>query len=210
MKAFFMGGPNQNRFSGPVTVFHERPLPERATPVGYGALIDSFLTASSGPSVPLPRRLSAIGGRHRAIDTGNWRLYSPRYEPQPTLEGHLTFALKYEGLDLAVLKRLFLAVGPADVEAIVRARPTGSYARRLWFLYEWLTGTTLDVPSAKMGSYVLALDPALQLETDGKNSPRHRVRNNLPGTPAFCPLVFRTPAIEELIAMNLAQRAREA
>ncbi len=204
-----MSEPNPNRFSGPVTTFHERSLPERATPVGYAALIDSFLTTPSGPSVPLPRQLSAIGGRHRAIDTGEWRLYSPRYEPQPTLEGHLTFALKYEGLDLAVLKRLFLAVGPADVEALVRARPTGSYARRVWFLYEWLTGRTLDLPSAEMGTYVLALDPALQLGTDGENSPRHRVRNNLPGTPAFCPLVFKTPAIEEFMAMNLAERARE-
>jgi hypothetical protein len=204
-----MNGPNPNHFSGPVTVFHERSLPERAVPVGYAALIDAFLAGPRGPSVPLPRQLSAIGGRHRAVDTPEWRLYSPRYEPQPTLEGHLTFALKYEGLDLAVLKRLFLAVGPADVEAIVRARPTGSYARRIWFLYEWLTGQTLDLPSADMGTYVLALDPVQQLGTDGENSPRHRVKNNLPGTPAFCPLVFRTPAVEEFMAMNLAERARE-
>ena len=48
-----------------------------------------------------------------------------------------------EGLDLALLKRLFLAVGPADIEAILRATPTGSYARRIWFLYEWLTGKLL-------------------------------------------------------------------
>src|ERR1700722_4882636 len=204
-----MSGASRNRFPGPITVFHERSLPERAAPVGYAALIDSFLATSSGPSVPLPRQLAAIGGRHRAIDTDEWRLYSPRYEPPPTLEGHLTFALKYEGLNLAVLKRLFLAVGPADVEAIVRARPTGRYARRVWFLYEWLTGRTLDVPSAEMGAYVLALDPDLQLGTVGENSSRHRVRNNLPGTPAFCPLVFRTPAIEEFMAMNLAERARE-
>jgi Fic/DOC family len=204
-----MSEPNPSRFSGPVTVFHERSLPERATPVGYAALIDAFLAAPYGLSVPLPRQLSAISGRHRAVDMPEWRLYSPRYEPQPTLQGHLTFALKYEGLDLAVLKRLFLAVGSADVEAIVRARPTGSYARRIWFLYEWLTGQKLDVPSAEMGTYVLALDPARQLGTDGENSPRHRVRNNLPGTPAFCPLVFRTPAIEQFIAMNLAERARE-
>jgi hypothetical protein len=204
-----MSEPNPNRFSGPVTVFHERALPERATPVGYAALIDAFLAAPHGLSVPLPRQLSAIGSRHRAVDTPEWRLYSPRHEPQPTLEGHLTFALKYEGLDLAVLKRLFLAVGPADVEAIVRARPTGSYARRIWFLYEWLTGQKLDVPSAEMGTYVLALDPAQQWGTDGENSPRHHVRNNLPGTPDFCPLVFRTPAIQQFIAMNLAERARE-
>jgi hypothetical protein len=95
------------------------------------------------------------------------------------------------------------------VEAIIRARPTGSYARRIWFLFEWLTGRTLNVPSAEMGAYVLALDPARQFGTDGENSPRHRVRNNLPGTPAFCPLVFRTPAIEQFMAMNLAGRARE-
>src|ERR1700741_3054144 len=111
-----------NHFSGPVMAFHERLLPERGTPAGYAALIDAYLAGPRGPSVPLPRQLSAISSRHRAVDTPEWRLYSPRYEPQPTLEGHLTFALKYEGLDLAVLKRLFLAVGPADVQAIVRAR----------------------------------------------------------------------------------------
>ena len=41
-------------------------------------------------------------------------------------------------------------------------------------------------------------------------SPRHRVKNNLPGTPAFCPLVFRTKALEEFTAMDLAARARHA
>lgn len=32
----------QHRFSGPVTVFRNRRLPERATPAGYAALIDAF------------------------------------------------------------------------------------------------------------------------------------------------------------------------
>src|SRR6202011_3716607 len=105
---------------GPVTAFHERALPERATPVGYAAMIDAYLAAPYGPSGPLPRQLSAIGRRHRTVDTPEWRLYSPRYEPQPTLEGHLTFALKYEGLDIAVLKRLFLAVSPAGAQVIAR------------------------------------------------------------------------------------------
>ena len=42
-----------------------------------------------------------------------------------------------------------------------------------------------------------------------ENSPRHRVRNNLPGTPEFCPLVFRTQALEEFVAMDLGRRAQE-
>jgi hypothetical protein len=45
-----------------------------------------------------------------------------------------TFALKYEGLDLAVLKGFFLKTGPGPIEAIVREKTTGSYTRRIWFL----------------------------------------------------------------------------
>ena len=33
------------RFSGQVTVFQERRLPERATPAGYAALIDAYAPA---------------------------------------------------------------------------------------------------------------------------------------------------------------------
>jgi Fic/DOC family len=204
-----MNGADRDHFSGPVTAFHERRLPEPGTPVGYAALIDTYLSTSYGPSVPMPRQLSAIGSRHREIDLPEWRLYTPRHQPEPSLEGHLTFALKYEGLDLAVLKRLFLTVAPANIEAIVRATPTGSYARRIWFLYEWLTQKRLDVPSVEMGAYIPALDPTQQWGIDGENSPRHRVRNNLPGTPDFCPLASRTPGIENFIAMNLPARARD-
>jgi hypothetical protein len=198
-----MNQAQEQRFSGPVTVFHERRLPETGTPAGYAALI-----AAHNLPVPIPRTLSAIGTRHRIIDEAGWRLYTPRHAPPATLDGHLTFALKYEGLDLAVLKRLFLAVGPAGIQALVRATPTGSYARRIWFLYEWLTGTQLDLPPAERVAYVPAVDPEQQWATDGENSPRHRVRNNMPGTPEFCPLVFRTPALDQFLAMNLAERAR--
>jgi len=133
---------------------------------------------------------------------------TPRHAPKASVEGHLTFALKYEGLDLAVLKRLFAATGPGEIAALVRAKPTGSYARRIWFLYEWLTGEQLDLPDAGKGTYVPAVDPHKQWAIEGENSPRHRVRNNLPGTPAFCPLIFRTKRLDEFIEMNLPARAR--
>jgi hypothetical protein len=195
----------QHRFSGPVTVFRERALPERATPAGYAALIDAFKLR-----VPLPRTLSAVGEHHRIRNEAGWRILTRRHAPSADLEGHLTFALKYEGLDLAVLKRLFAATIPAPIEAIVRAKPTGSYARRIWFLYEWLTGRRLDLPDAERGSYEPVVDPDQQWAAPGETSRRHRVKNNLPGTPAFCPLVFRTTALEEFAAMDLASRARNA
>lgn len=198
-----MNAGGNHHFSGPVTVFHERRLPEPAAPAGYAALIDAC-----GLAAPLPSPLCAIAARHRMLERDGWRLFTPRHAPPPTLEGHLTFALKYEGLDLGVLKRLFLAVGPGPIEALVRAKPTGRYARCLWFLYEWLLGARLDLPDASAGIYVDALDPDRQWAGQGQNAPRQRVRDNLPGTPAFCPLVKRTEKLEAFAALGLAGRAR--
>ncbi len=164
-------------FSERVRVFQESRLPEPALPVGYAALIDAY-----DLEVPRPRVLCAIGARHKVYEQGGWRLYTPRHEPKATLEGHLVFALKYEGLDLCVLKRLFEAVEAHTLAAMVRAKPASAYMRRLWFLYEWLLGETLDVPDAKAGTYAAVVDPTRQWAVKGGASPRHRVRNNLPGT----------------------------
>jgi hypothetical protein len=190
-------------FSGPVTVFRERRLPERAIPAGYSALIGAY-----NLSVPLPRTLSATGNHHRVYEDEKWRILTPRHAPGTSLEAHLTFALKYEGLDLSVLKRLFAVAGAEKIADLVRATPTGRYARRIWFLYEWLTGEKLALPSAARGAYVPAVDSQKQWTVEGENSPRHRVKNNLPGTPAFCPLIFRTKRLDKFIGMNLPAKAR--
>ncbi|MBA3562988.1 MAG: Fic family protein [Gammaproteobacteria bacterium] len=200
-----MNRTSETSFSGPVAVFHGRRLPSAATPAGYAALIDAFHLAT-----PLPRTLSATGEHHRIIESGDWRILTPRHAPQPTLGAHLTFALKYEGLDLTVLKRLFIAAGAAPVEAVIKSKPTGSYARRTWFLYEWLTGHHLDLEDARSGRYVPVVDPDRQYATDGINVARYRVRNNLPGTPGFCPLVFRTRTLDAFIAMDLSAKAQSA
>ncbi|MGP0061781.1 MAG: Fic family protein [Beijerinckiaceae bacterium] len=195
----------RHEFSGAVTVFHDRRLPEQAVPVGYAGLIDGFHLR-----VPLPRTLSAVGPRHKQYQQDGWHIYTPRHAPAADLDGHLTFALKYEGVDLGVLKALFLAAGPAPVEAIVRDTPTGSYARRAWFLYEWLLGARLDLPDADKGAYALVVDPELQWALPSTTSPRHRVKNNLPGTPFFCPMIAWTDTLRTLTARNLQERARAA
>lgn len=195
---------NGKQFSEVVSVFQERRLPEKAKPAGYAALIDAY-----NLTVPLPIKLSAIGSRHKVYEEDNWHIYTPRHMPDATLEGHLIFALKYEGLDLAILKRLFETVPSEAIENIVKAKPTSSYARRLWFLYEWLLNRKLSLPDAKTGTYAEVVDTTQQWAISGVTSTRHRVRNNLPGTRDFCPLVFRTPIIEQYIKANLSERARQ-
>lgn len=187
-----------------LNAWQTRRLPEPGQPAGYAALIQVY-----GVSVPVPRNLRAIGQHHRTVEADGWTLMTPRHAPEATLEGHLTFALKYEGLDLALLKALFVAVGPTAMKELVQRTPTGVYSRRLWFLYEWLLGAELELPDATQGRYVDALDESLQIGVEGSRSKRHRVNNNLPGSRGFCPLVFRSPILTSYLQMNLADQAKE-
>ena len=131
----------RNIFSGPVTVFHGFLLPEEAIPAGYVALIDAYRLPA-----PFPRQKMAIGLKHTIIKSMGWHLLTPRHQPEETLIGHLEFALKYEGIDLCILKKLFEVIDRRTIETIILDTITGSYSRRIWFLYEWLMGTLLDIP----------------------------------------------------------------
>lgn len=193
----------KNQFSGRVSIFQESRLPETALPVGYAALIGAF-----DLQVPLPLILCAIGVRHKVYEQNCWHIYTPRHEPSATLEGHLVFALKYEGLDLAVLKRFFEAVDPAELERIIKAKPNSGYMRRIWFIYEWLLDRQLYICDAKTGTYAEIVNPKLQWAVKGTTSTRHRVRNNLPGSRDYCPLVRRTDALNAFVASKLDEQAK--
>ncbi len=63
-------------------------------------------------------------------------------------------------LDLAILKRVVLAMEPFPRGAMMHETPTGQHARRIWFLYEWLTGHRIDQPGARSGSIADVVDAA--------------------------------------------------
>lgn len=196
---------NEECFSRSVNAFRGRTLPEPARVAGYGWLIASYDLA-----LPLPPRLAAIAGRHRPRELAGWLILPERYEPAEELAAHLVFALKWEGVDLAVLDALFRAVPADDVAAAIRSAPTSVYMRRIWFLYEWLSGAKLDLPDLGKVRAVDVVNRELQVALEsGAISARHRVRNNLPGTPFFCPMVRRTAAIERWQAAKLDKLARE-
>lgn len=195
--------PENNQNFRSVTAFHVFPALEKgAIFAGYAALIADYRL-----SVPAPDSLCAIGIRHKKYDKWRWRYYTPRHKPDDSLRGHLTFALKYEGIDLGVLKALFDATKPEAIAEIVRLEPTGSYSRRIWFLYEWLSGRELDIEDATQGNFVALINDTLQYPGPSRPSRRHRIRNNLPGTRGFCPLIRRTEKLDHFIALNLAQAA---
>lgn len=190
-------------YSQSVNDFRGRILSEPAVPAGYAALIERY-----DLGVPLPPRLVAISRQHHPKSTDVWLMLTPRHQPSQTFGDQLTFALRYEGVDLQILLRLFRSVLPDEIADTIRKHPTGKFARRIWFLFEWLTGDRLDLPDAGKVAAVPVLDPKQQFAlADGDPAPRYKVINNLPGTPAFCPLVSRTPELDALSQKGLAEQA---
>lgn len=121
-------------------------------------------------------------------------------------QDNLVFALKYEGVNLEVLKALFKGLAPSDIESFVRSAPLGTYSRRVWFLYEWLTNRRLNIEDLKTGNYVAVVDAELQFALPdhyAERLKRYKVLNNLVGTKEFCPLVRKTDEIRRLPAATL-------
>ncbi len=192
---------SNKRFSFKITVFHGLKAPEEGTLVGYAALIEAYKLA-----VPMPNQLALISFKNRKYSTASWKVFTTRHQPEDTLHKQLVFALKYEGVNLLVLKKLFYVVPKQEIETIIKSESLGQYTRRLWFLYEWLLEATLNLPDLNSGNYVNVLDTKLQYTIKGTRSARHRIINNLPGTPEFCPLIFKTDKLDNYINAKLSEQ----
>lgn len=185
------------------------PPPLRERPIGYAALIARFSLPDLGLAHASYLRASGAMLEEKHPD-GSLRVGYPRgYDPGDGTLDHLVFALKYDGIDLRVLRGVFAAMPEAELRDAIRAQPTGQYTRRLWFLYEWLTGRALDVPDLTQGNYVPLFDPEAYVTGPTTNSPRHRVRQNALGPDAaLCPVLRRTPRLAQQIDATPALEAR--
>lgn len=171
----------------------------------------AWLQRDLGLAVPRPAVESHVVAGARRTESHGARiieLYPMRYAPGDSVVAHLRFALRHEALDLGVLVAALGEIEPAEIEAWVRAQPTGAFSRRLWFLYETFTGRTLDLEDARAGNYAGALDPRRHVVAERRNSRRHRVADNLLGGPGLCPTVRLTPALHGAMKSGLDEEAR--
>ncbi|MDP3654101.1 MAG: Fic family protein [Rhodoferax sp.] len=151
------------------------------------------------------RVTSGIGSGMSALQQGRAtrKTYTRAYAPEPTLAGHLTFALKYEGVELDFLARVFQRTGADFVREWVRQEPTSAYARRAGFLFEWLTGQEMDGIQDASGNYVDAIDAKRYfVATQADKNRRWRINDNLPGTPAFCPMIERSKNLRDTASLS--------
>ncbi len=120
---------------------------------------------------------------------------------------HLEFALKHEGLHLLLIEKLFQFLPKSVLYNRIKQKTTGTFERRLWYLYESLTQNKLDIPNLTVGNYIDLIDSKLYFTAEKpERIRRHRVRHNLLGSFDFCPMVRKTALIGELQEENLGEQ----
>ncbi|WP_010517610.1 Fic family protein [Komagataeibacter oboediens] len=133
--------------------------------------------------------------------------YPENMRPADTAAAHLQFHLRHEPTSLELLARVFAKTGPSFVQEWINNAPTGQYARRASFLYEFVTGQTLLPPVDLGGNYVSALDASFQVTASPdkmSNVSRWRVRDNMPGNRSFCPFIPLSSQLKTAAEMDVS------
>jgi hypothetical protein len=178
-------------------------------PIGYAWLADTFKVNAMPHHV---ESFVAEPGERRTIEQPDGR----RREIHPwsaiklkTACDHLEFALKREGLHLELLRAVLPQVPAAEVASFVRATPTGAFARRLWYLWERLTNTALDIPDVSTGNYAPLADSDLYYTGPEQRYSRWRIIHNLIGNIHFSPMLRRSKKLVEWQQAGLAEKCMQ-
>lgn len=181
---------------------------ESLKPVGYSEIVRRY---SLNVLPHYSRAFVAPKGRRKTVVDGHRKteIYTKRYDPGVRIGDHLTFALKFEGINLEILSLLFQAIDEKELEAFIKGTPGGIYARKVWFLYEFLTGKELDLEFTKVTNYVDLLDTARYYTAKPIPANRQKINNNLFGDRRFCPLIRKTEPLKNYINLRLNERSME-
>lgn len=197
-------------FNHSTPIFHGRKLPEEGVIVGYSSIINKHQF-----KIPMPDQIALVCQQNKKYQNEEWNIFPNSYLPGDNkniseleaLYKHLVFALKYEGVNLLFFSHLTNHYKIEQLTKLVSIEPTGQYSRRIWFIIEWILQKPLPgKQDLTKKSYVPVLDENLQYVVEGVKSSRHLVINNLPGTPDFCPLIFKTEKLENHIALKFSEQ----
>ncbi|MCE5228914.1 Fic family protein [bacterium] len=176
---------------------------------GYANLIQRF-GLSTFPHYC--RSYIARRGQHKFLPDAHQicRIFPKQYDPGDGVGDQLEFALKHEGMNLEILGALFSKIDPQELLQFIRSSPKRSYPRRIWFLYEMLTGNKLEIDDLKESvHYADLIDMNQYFTAEKRPSKRHKVHDNLLGNRFFCPMIRRTERLVAFIDEKLDERCRD-
>ena len=134
------------------------------------------------------------------------RVYSTKYAPGEKAIDHLAFSLKYDDLNLDFLKEVIERISEAEIVTYINNAPSGKYARKIGFLYEFISRKELFIKKEITGNYVDLIDSDKYFTSTGARNQRWRINDNLLGTSDYCPMVRRTNELNDLLKENIPEK----
>lgn len=174
------------------------------SPVGYSQLIE-LLGLSA-----LPLKCPAIVRPVTRIEKIGHVLAVPQNlaPAAKDLLGNTLFALKHEGINLAVLAQALPAIPATQLEQACLESPNGIYLRKACYLWESFTGQELNQQAPVRAGYAPLFEPDQYITMAGERSPKWRVEFNGLGDLSYCATVERTEEISQLLEHDILSRAR--
>jgi hypothetical protein len=158
-----------------------------------------------GLRVVLPTERSEVAAGAARTYEQHTTVYPASSAPKD-LWGHLRFAMRYEPIDLGVMAAFFQAISRSELETWIRSESTGIFARRAWYLFEMLTGQTLDLPDVPPTGYATLLRPEAHITANGFRAQRQKIVDNLLGNRDYCPLIRRTDDLKGWMQQDFRQK----
>jgi hypothetical protein len=171
----------------------------------------AYLHAALGLSAFEPRRPALVKPVVKMVENADHLAVPSAIVDRMGLENggplaHLLFALKHEGINLAILMEALTHL-PADelVDAMKRT-PGSVFVRKACCLWEAANSRTLDAAPAAKGAVVDLFDPARYVTMEGERHAKWRVHFNGLGSLRFCATVERTPTVGKALTGELIER----
>lgn len=175
-------------------------------PIGAAWLVQRF-NLNLMQTLPIE---SGIASRRQSQINPNARheFYQEKQRPKPTVAAHLQFHLRHEIVHFEFLARLFAQLDAQIIQEWIDREPTGQYARRAAFLYEFFTDNTLIAPENLKGNYVDAVSSQDLLTASPEHIEKNtkwRINNNLAGNRHFCPTIVKNDAVLQASHINVRE-----
>ena len=117
---------------------------------------------------------------------------------------HIEFALKYDDLNLALLKEVFSSMKNKAISSYINENPNRKYSRIIGFLFEFITGNTIESEVTDT-NYIDVLESKNYYTGDSIKVTKWKVNNNLLGTKNYCPVIRKTTELNEALNWDIEE-----
>jgi Fic family protein len=165
-------------------------MPISSNQLGYAWLIEHFSFSHQYLDVVCSSAKISSVNKENSV-------YPVSYRPTiDTVVDHLTFAIKYESINLYCLTAVFWQknVKP-EIELALNTNPTSKYNRLIGFYFELLTNQMLNAPDLSSGNYVDAVDAKQYYVAPSQRERKFRINNNLVGNGRLSALMKRNESL---------------